>query len=139
MDIAGLIKRWPPHVIAYLCEEPKTCEDCEQETDLGHKCRACYLVWRGLLWQDVRAALDEFHLVARQLNIVGDSERKVIADVALGHATKGISGRQAELYAIVKRVMAGPFGPQLEAKLQAIRAADNTAKKGRRSGSMEVD
>lgn len=140
MDISELVKRWPPAAIARLEEQPRVCEDCGNGTDLGHKCRACYLQWSKLVWQDIPNAFRDLQLVARQLNIVGDKERKAIADVATGKATRGIDGRSAELYAIVKRVLAGPYGPQLESKLQAIQNASEEGKKGRKSaGSMEVD
>lgn len=139
VDLVEIIRRWPPHAIAYLCEDPKVCEDCGNGTDLGHKCRACYAQWRRLVWQDIQRAHGELVLVAKQLNIIGDGERRLIADVALGKTTGRISGRSADLFLIVKRVLDGPYGPQLTMKLQAIVNVESDGKKGRKPSSKEID
>lgn len=139
IDLSEMIRRWPPAVIARLNADPKVCEDCGNGTDLGHKCRSCYARWSALLWQDIPSHHAELEMVARQLNIIGDGDRKRIADMAMGHGSGRIDGRIAELYAIVKRVIAGPFGPSLEVALQAIRSASEKTTGKTRGARADVE
>lgn len=136
MDISELVRRWPPHVIKYLMEEPRICEDCGNVTDLGHKCRACYVQWQRLLYQDIPL---EYRMAAdalRELQKCNEDVRKAIAHVVIGEDPgMVISAYNAELVTKLKRVMDGPFKDNIEATCRAI--ASSTASKAKPRGRLD--
>lgn len=96
-----------------------TCEDCSKASDLGPKCRACYRQWSRILWQDLPRELSRVTDVCKQLRGCAPETRKRIAGICLGKHTSGtpVRGTDAELVAAVKRVLAGPYGGNMEIAL----------------------
>ena len=97
---------------------PLLCDDCHGPTDMGRKCRACYKQWSRLLWQDIPRELDRLQRVCKDLRSFPIDTRKRIAALLLGKPLQGtLQGRDADMAAIVKGVIAGPFKDSMEATL----------------------
>lgn len=108
---------------------PGLCEDCRQQSDLGNKCRACYVAWKQRLWADIPDHQADITKAAVLLNRTNpQSLRKDVARHALGEkGVPEVTGKPAELVALCKRVLEGPFGPQMHNKLTAIVGASEEA------------
>lgn len=119
-----------------MSDDRPTCEDCRQPSDLGNKCRACYRRWQAQLYRDIPDRLAEFTEVALALNRQPQVTRKAIANTALGKPAGGsLAGKPADLVASCKRVLEGPYGPQLEMRLMAAISA--SPEKGAKSGGSD--
>lgn len=108
------------------------CQDCGLRSDLGLKCRSCYAKWSRNLWSDIPMHQERLAIVSRMLNAMHQGERKALANAALGGKSSGVNQDHLKR---LKKVLEGPFGPQLESCLQAIwNAPEETGAKATRRG-----
>jgi hypothetical protein len=131
---------WIRHTIALTDSDPFLCEDCRNPTDMGLKCRACYAEWKRKLWADIPDRHAELLQASKRLSKLPDATKRAVAFHANGYTNLPLSGEAAEVLAVVKRVLAGPFSDSMERMCEAIRVKDSTDEKGaRRSSRDEVN
>jgi hypothetical protein len=136
---AAEINAWVAEACGLMSSPAGLCEDCGMPSDLGRKCRGCYSQWSRLLWQDAPRQHALLLGTCRRLLEQPWGSQRAIADVAAGRGRSGLTGREAEIYGDVRKVLAGPFEPSLEHLLKAIRNSNGSETVGtkKRRGNRE--
>lgn len=135
-----LVRKWAPAALARFDENRALCEDCGNKTDLGHKCRACYAIWKRELWKDLPKAHAQLLALAKDMNKAPDSVRKDIADLVLGFPIqKPLGGSHAQLLTRVWDCIQGPMGGSMELRCHAIRNATEKTPASKRGAREDAE
>jgi hypothetical protein len=84
------------------------CQTCGLPSDLGNKCRRCYLKWQRELSKELHGALEHYQRTVAVMQAKASAAPR-LAEIALGHRHERLSGQDADIMLMIRRALDGPY------------------------------